>query len=80
MDQPPGTEDAWIAQHTADPVVVAAVTSLLKLHSRAGAVLEAPVMDQVADLLADDDRFELGAVVGVYQTKPELGRGGMGRV
>ena len=80
MDQPHGTEDAWIAQHAGDPVVVAEVASLLRHHTRAGAFLEAPVTDHVADLLADDERFEPGAVVGAYQIKRELGRGGMGRV
>ena len=80
VDQPPGNEEAWVVQCADDSAVVAEVMSLLKHHTRAGAFLEAPVADHVFDLLADDERFEPGAVVGSYQIKRELGRGGMGRV
>ena len=49
-------------------------------HSRAGAFLAAPIAEQAADLLADEDPLAPGARVGAYTIVRELGRGGMGRV
>jgi serine/threonine-protein kinase len=71
---------SWIAQQAADDqVVLAEVLSLVDHHSRAGAFLSQPIVEQAADLLADEP-LAPGATVGTYTIVRELGRGGMGRV
>ncbi len=61
--------------------MIAEVRSLLHHHSRAGAFLDAPVLDAASDLLTDEDeRFDTGASIGAYTIRMPLGRGGMGHV
>ncbi len=81
LDRDSSTVAAWIAREAADDSAVRAdVLSLLDHHSRAGAFLSQPVVEQAPDLLADEEPLAPGAVVGSYTIVRELGRGGMGRV
>lgn len=80
VDLPLAEADAWVAAQIEPAAVIAEVRSLLRHHSRAGAFLEAPLLDAASDLLADTPRFESGTAVGTYVIRRELGRGGMGRV
>ena len=81
MDHDPASAAGWLEGETADdPVVRAEVLSLVEHHSRAGAFLSQPIVEQAADLLADEEPLAPGAQVGSYTIVRELGRGGMGRV
>ena len=72
---------AWIVREADDSVVADEVSSLLNHHSRAGSFLSVPVTEHVPALLdGDGSRFRPGDVLGAYQIKRELGRGGMGCV
>ena len=72
---------AWVAREAADDSAVRAeVLSLVDHHSRAGAFLAQPIVEQAADLLADEEPLAPGARIGDYTIVRELGRGGMGRV
>ena len=81
VDLPLPDAEAWLRAQAEPADVQAEVRSLLHHHSRAGAFLDAPVLEAASDLLADDDeRFEPGAAIGAYIVRTPLGRGGMGRV
>jgi predicted Ser/Thr protein kinase len=81
VDHAPGSVAAWVAREAGDdPAVRAEVISLVEHHSRAGAFLIQPIVEQAGDLLAEDDPLATGARVGSYTIIRELGRGGMGRV
>jgi serine/threonine protein kinase len=72
---------AWVEREAADDSVVRAeVLSLVDHHSRAGAFLVQPIVEQAADLLTDEEPLAPGTCVGTYTIVRELGRGGMGRV
>jgi eukaryotic-like serine/threonine-protein kinase len=72
---------AWVEREAADDSAVRAeVLSLVDHHSRAGAFLSQPIVEQAEDLLADETPLAPGARVGAYTIVRELGRGGMGRV
>ena len=72
---------AWVEREAADDSVVRAeVLSLVDHHSRAGAFLSQPIVEQAEELLADETPLAPGACVGTYTIVRELGRGGMGRV
>ncbi|PYR16918.1 MAG: hypothetical protein DMF94_26005 [Acidobacteria bacterium] len=78
---PPAGAGSWIAREAADdPVVRDEVLSLVEHHSRAGAFLSHPIVEQAADLLLDEEPLAPGASVGAYTIVREIGRGGMGRV
>jgi predicted Ser/Thr protein kinase len=81
VDHDPASVAAWIAHEAPDdPAVRAEVLSLLDHHSRAGAFLSQPIVEQASELLAEDEPLAPGATVGAYTIVRELGRGGMGRV
>jgi serine/threonine-protein kinase len=81
IEEQPADLDAWLAREAADsPDVRSEVRSLLDHHSRAGRFLTEPPANQFPSLLAEDDAFEAGRVIGPYTVVRELGRGGMGRV
>ena len=81
VEHDPGSVDEWVERETGDdPAVRAEVLSLVGHHSRAGAFLVQPIVEQAADLLAGDDPLATGTRVGSYTIVKELGRGGMGRV
>jgi Protein kinase domain len=81
MDRAPSSVAAWIAEQAGDdPVVRAELLSLVDHHSRAGAFLEQPIVEQASELLGDEDPIAPGHQVGAYEIVRELGRGGMGRV
>jgi serine/threonine protein kinase len=81
VDHDPASVASWVEREAADdPVVRAEVLSLLDHHSRAGAFLSQPIVEQAIDLLADEEPLAPGASVGTYTIVRELGRGGMGRV
>ena len=81
VDHDPASVASWVEREAADdPVVRAEVLSLMDHHSRAGAFLVQPIVEQAGDLLADDDPLAPGTRVGSYTIVRELGRGGMGRV
>ncbi len=81
VDLPLPEADDWLRTHAESSDVVAEVRSLLRHHSRAGAFLDAPVLEAASDLLADtDERFEPGTAIGAYIVRRPLGRGGMGHV
>ena len=81
VDHNPASTGAWIARETADdPAVRAEILSLLDHHSRAGAFLSRPIVEQAVDLLTEDEPLVPGASVGTYTIVREVGRGGMGRV
>jgi predicted Ser/Thr protein kinase len=80
LDMSAADVDEWLAREGADSVLASEVRSLLKHHTRAGAFLDAPATDRVAELLADRGRFEPGDSVGAYRVTKEIGRGGMGHV
>ena len=81
VERDPHSVDAWIAREAADDSAVRGeLVSLLDHHARAGAFLSQPVVEQAADLLADEEPLAPGACVGAYTIVRELGRGGMGRV
>lgn len=72
---------ARIGEQTADdPVVRAELLSLVDHHSRAGAFLEQPIVEQAPELLSAEEPLAPGDQVGPYLVVRELGRGGMGRV
>jgi serine/threonine-protein kinase len=72
---------AWVEREAADDSIVRAeVLSLVDHHSRAGAFLVQPIVEQAADLLADEEPLAPGTCIGAYTIVRELGRGGMGRV
>src|SRR5439155_268037 len=78
---PPAGAGSWIAREAADdPVVRDEVLSLVEHHSRAGAFLSHPIVEQAADLLLDEEPLAPGASIGAYTIVREIGRGGMGRV
>jgi eukaryotic-like serine/threonine-protein kinase len=80
VDHDPASVAAWVEGEAADdPTVRAEVLSLLDHHSRAGAFLSRPIVEQAIDLL-DEEPLVPGASVGTYTIVRELGRGGMGRV
>jgi hypothetical protein len=80
LEQPSAARAAWVAGAAGDDaVVLEEVQSLLAHGDRAGAFLEAPLLDHVPALLIDET-LPPGAVVGSYSIGRELGRGGMGRV
>ena len=81
LDHDSGSVAAWLAREAGDDEAVRAeVLSLLDHHSRAGAFLSQPIVEQAADLLIEDEPLAPGAAVGSYTIVRELGRGGMGRV
>jgi predicted Ser/Thr protein kinase len=81
VDHDPASVASWVEREAADdPVVRAEVLSLMDHHSRAGAFLSQPIVEQVIDLLANEEPLAPGASVGTYTIVRELGRGGMGRV
>jgi hypothetical protein len=81
LEEQPADLDAWLAREAGDsPEILAEVRSLLDHHSRAGLFLTDPPTNRFPSLLADDDAFEAGRVIGPYTVVRELGRGGMGRV
>jgi len=81
MDRDATDVAAWVAREAADDSAVRAeVLSLVDHHSRAGAFLAQPIVEQAADLLMDDEPLAPGARIGDYTIVRELGRGGMGRV
>ena len=81
LEARPANLDAWLAREAADsPDVSSEVRSLLDHHSRAGSFLAEPPANRFPSLLADDEAFEAGRVIGPYTIVRELGRGGMGRV
>ena len=81
VDRDPAGVDAWLAEEASDDSAVRAeVRSLVEHHSRAGAFLSQPIVEQAPELLADEDPFPPGHQVGTYTIVRELGRGGMGRV
>ena len=81
VDHDPASVASWVEREAADdPVVRAEVLSLMDHHSRAGAFLSQPIVEQAIDLLADEEPLAPGASVGTYTIVRELGRGGMGRV
>jgi predicted Ser/Thr protein kinase len=81
LDHDPASVAAWLARETPDEAAVRGeVLSLLEHHSRAGAFLSQPIVEQAPDLLAEDEPLAAGAIVGSYTVVRELGRGGMGRV
>ena len=81
VDHDPASVAAWVEREAADdPVVRAEVLSLVDHHSRAGAFLSQPIVEQAADLFADEEPLAPGASVGTYTIVRELGRGGMGQV
>jgi predicted Ser/Thr protein kinase len=81
VDRDPAGVGAWVEREAADDSAVRAeVLSLVDHHSRAGAFLSQPIVEQAGDLLADDTPLAPGARVGAYTITRELGRGGMGRV
>ena len=81
VDRDPATVAAWVDREAADdPAVAAEVRALLDHHSRAGAFLSHPLVEQAGDLLADEEPLAPGTSVGTYTIVREIGRGGMGRV
>ena len=81
LEHAPESAEAWVEREAADDDSVRAeVLSLIQHHSRAGAFLSEPIVEQAGDLLTDDTPFAPGAVVGNYKIIREIGRGGMGRV
>jgi len=81
VEHAPESAAAWIEREAADDEAVRAeVLSLIQHHSRAGAFLSEPIVEQASDLLTEDTPFAPGATVGAYRIIRELGRGGMGRV
>jgi predicted Ser/Thr protein kinase len=81
LEHGPDSAAAWIAREAADDAAVREeVLSLFQHHSRAGAFLSSPIVEQAADLLTGEAALAPGAAVGSYQIVRELGRGGMGRV
>jgi predicted Ser/Thr protein kinase len=81
LEHAPETAAGWIAREAADDEAVREeVLSLVQHHSRAGAFLCEPIVEQAADLLTEDTPFGPGTAVGSYRIIRELGRGGMGRV
>ena len=81
VDHAPASIGAWIARETADdPAVRAETLSLIDHHSRAGAFLSRPIVEQAVELLTEDEPLAPGASVGTYTIVREVGRGGMGRV
>jgi predicted Ser/Thr protein kinase len=81
IDRDPATVAAWVAREAGDDTAVAAeVLSLLDHHSRAGAFLLQPIVEQAVDLLAESPALAPGATVGAYTIVREIGRGGMGCV
>ena len=81
VDRDAASVAAWVEREAADDSAVRAeVLSLVDHHSRAGAFLSQPIVEQAADLLEDEEPLAPGACVGTYTIIRELGRGGMGRV
>jgi len=81
VDLDPASAARWVEREAADdPAVRAEALSLVDHHSRAGAFLSRPIVEQAIDLLADEEPLAPGARVGTYTIVRELGRGGMGRV
>src|SRR5206468_655722 len=81
IDRDPASVGRWLEQEAADDAAVRAeVLSLVDHHSRAGAFLSQPIVEQAGDLLADETPLAPGTRVGTYTIVRELGRGGMGRV
>jgi len=86
LDRDPSQTAAWVSSATDDPIVRQEVLSLLEHHSRAGAFLQEPIVEQMPELLVAEDPAGIdeplaqGAVVGSYTIVREVGRGGMGRV
>ncbi|MGC4085295.1 MAG: serine/threonine-protein kinase [Vicinamibacterales bacterium] len=81
LDEEPENAEAWLARQDEDPAVVDEVRLLLAHHTRAGAFLQEPILERVADLLDPDvPRFSQGDIVGAYRITREAGRGGMGHV
>ncbi|MEQ1728611.1 MAG: protein kinase [Vicinamibacterales bacterium] len=80
VDLPLPDAEVWLRAQAEPPEVVDEVRSLVRHHSRAGAFLDAPVLEAASDLLADEERFEPGHAIGAYVIRKPLGRGGMGHV
>jgi hypothetical protein len=56
---------AWVEREAADDSIVRAeVLSLVDHHSRAGAFLVQPIVEQAADLLADEEPLAPGSCIG----------------
>lgn len=80
FERAPDDRAGWIEREAGDdPVVRDEVGSLMAHESLAGSFLQAPLLDRVPELLADEV-LAPGAVVGPYVIIREVGRGGMGRV
>jgi len=80
--EPPAAALQWVAAQAADdPRVRDEALSLLEHHSRAGAFLSQPIVDQRPELFEHAAApLAPGTRVGVYTIQREVGRGGMGRV
>ena len=76
MERDPADVSEWVEREAADDSVVRAeVLSLVDHHSRAGAFLVQPIVEQAEDLLADEEPLAPGTCVGTYTIVRELGRG-----
>jgi serine/threonine protein kinase len=78
LEQPPSERAAWLRQACPDDDALRTeAQALIDAHQTSGRFLERPAS---LDPSADDVPLEIGAKVGPYVVRGELGRGGMGIV
>ncbi|MBI4469007.1 MAG: protein kinase [Acidobacteria bacterium] len=82
LDRDPGTRAGFIQEACAgDEELRRDIETLLESHLAAMSFIESPAIELAAPILADDDgTFEVGASIGPYGVKSQIGAGGMGEV
>lgn len=82
LERPPDEREAWLAAHCDDAELRVEVERLLVAHARTEGLLEVPIHDLAAEIIAapEDEEAMIEQRVGPYRLVEKIGRGGMGVV